>query len=93
MISLQKAKALKIKKALAKGYRKHPETHDFQFLLRRLRDEINELEFQVVNVHSVKGTQFAKIHHNDIMLELADCYNFLGFIHKKIRKEFNGGEG
>ena len=90
MISLQKAKALKIKLALAKGYRKQPEKHDFQFLLKRLRDEINELEFELVNVHSVKGTQFATQHHNDIMLELADCYNILSFIHKKIKKEFNG---
>jgi len=77
--TLEKAKALKIQKALQLGRTATPEDHTFKFLVQRLKEEIDELRFELYPRYSARDW-------DRIILELADCYNILDFIHAKIKK-------
>lgn len=68
-----KLKRKKISKAIEKGYSPHPEYHSFEFLLKRLKDEVQEL---------INAVQSANI--NEAKEECADVANIVEFIYKKL---------
>lgn len=69
----ERVKREKIKEAIEKGYSLEPEKHSFQFLIKRLRQEVDELE------ESIKYEK-----PESAVKECADISNILDFIYKKL---------
>ena len=86
-LDFSKLKEEKIKIALEKkGYSKTPEDFSFEFLCRRLRDEIFELEFALGEVKNEFGIKVGYRPPNieEAKKECADVANILDFIFKKL---------
>jgi len=89
MMPLQKAKKIKKrltmqKKGRTKGYVKNPTQFSFRFLIERLKEEVEELEMQFVNLPL--GTQ--EKWKQDTLFEIADVSNMADFIYGKLKRDF-----
>lgn len=97
-MSLAKYKANKLIKSYKKGYGMYPENCDFEFLIKRFNEELNELEahykviekldYQIGLVLNgrmlVSNIDTPLISFENIKNEIADLSNFIDFMFDKI---------
>ena len=89
-----KLKEEKIKKALAKGYSETPENYSFEFLCKRLREELWELEWELGIADNGMGCKSGHFpaRFKEAKKECADVANIVDFIFKKLSNSLHSKE-